>query len=64
MQLNIKIDILEELRCSIHGNGAFWDNGRVRGEAELATDAEVRIIRPNIARWVLEFYHSMLCTQF
>eukprot|EP00794_Sanderia_malayensis_P020471 gene20471-22487_t len=54
----------EELRCSVQGNGAFWDNERVHGEAKLTSASEVRLIRPGIARLVIEdgcaiIYHTM-----
>ena len=42
--------LVEELMCSVHGNGAFWDNGCVRGESMLDLHSEVRVIRPETLR--------------
>ena len=41
---------LDELMCTVHGNGAFWDNGRVRGEANFQPESEVRLVKPNFVR--------------
>ena len=49
MNLSI-IFLVEELMCSVYGNGAFWDNGCVRGESMLDLQSEVRVIRPETLR--------------
>jgi len=42
----------EERQCTIYGNGAFWDEGGVRGKSELTIYTEVLMTRPGIARLV------------
>lgn len=54
----------EETSCTIYGSGCFWEDGDVRGDAELSLGCHVRLVRPGIVRLValddvLEVHHTM-----
>ena len=38
--------------CTVHGNGAFWDNGHVRGVSTIQLDSEIRLLKPNGVRYL------------
>jgi len=50
----------DELMCTVHGNGAFWDNGCVRGEANIQPESEVRLIKPNCIRLTCDSEGGMI----
>jgi len=44
----------DESKCTVFGNGSYWDGDKVCEKSELELETEVKIIRPGIARVIVD----------